>query len=58
MTAASSLQRSTARKSFAGKRDPADSSAMRTRPAFELIGMIPATIGTRTPARSHRSRKS
>ena len=42
----------------AGNRAPSASSAIRIMPDFEVIGMIPATIGTWMPASSQRSRKS
>src|SRR6266571_4385967 len=35
-----------ARRSVAGKRVPPASSAMRLHPVIEVIGMIPAIIGT------------
>ena len=47
-----------ARRSRAGIRAPRASSAIRTMFSFEVIGMMPAMIGTRMPASSHRSRKS
>ena len=46
------------RSNRAGNRAPSASSAIRARFSREVIGMIPARIGTRMPARSHRSRKS
>src|SRR5271157_3031750 len=54
----SSPQRSMARWSRPGIRAPSASSAIRTMFSLEVIGMIPARIGTLMPASSQRSRKS
>ena len=44
--------------SLAGKRAPAASSAMRCMPWCEVMGMMPAMMGTLMPAMRQRSRKS
>ena len=56
--AASSSARCSALVRRAGKCAPKASWAMRFMPDNEVIGMMPAMIGTRIPASSQRSRKS